>query len=247
MTVLAGLLTALPTGGQVVDLYVGRNWILSVVEDETGSQSAGVASTPKLIAPESPFQPGYHAHPSDPQPLVNLLTSADETAAAVGLATLNALLQPSHTALTTVDAADWLSEQCKGRNIAIFGRFPFIQDEIRAFAKRVFVFEQTPAAGEFGADAMPSLLPQADIVAITGSAIINHTIDSILPHIAPDSTVVVLGPSTPLAETLFQHGIDGLFGVRVSNIKQAVESVLAGDGFQAMQGLQRVSLFKNPD
>ena len=245
MTVLDTLLTDLPSGWRVSDVYVGANWVLSVVCQPDGTQQAGVASTPRQIAPESPFQIGHYAPNEKAEELVRLLSSPNMISAAVGLATLNALNQPAEDALTTFDAADWLSEKSTNRAIAIFGRFPFIEDEIRPFARRVWVFEQDTQAGEFDLNDIDSILPEAEVVAITGSSIINHTIDYILPHIQPQTMVAVLGPSTPLSAKLFACGVHAMFGVRVVDLQQVIASVTAGDGFQKIQGLQRVSLLKS--
>lgn len=245
MSVLETLLTDLPVGWHVSDVYVGANWVLSLVEGEAGQQRAGVAATPLQIAADSRFQIGHYSLDDDAQVVARLLLSEDEPAAAVGLATLNALNQPDETMLSTADAADWLSAQSAGRSVAVFGRFPFVDGEIRPFARQVWVFEQAPEAGEFGAADMATILPQAEVVAITSSSILNHSIDLILPHTKPDSTVVLLGPSTPLTVKLFDCGIAALFGVRVVDVEMVVESVMAGDGFQKMRGLQRVALFKS--
>jgi uncharacterized protein (DUF4213/DUF364 family) len=244
MTVVETLLANLPTGCHVTDLYVGVNWILSLVNDTAGTQLAGVASTPKQIAAESRFQIGHYALNEDAQASARLLLSDDPTTAAVGLATVNALNRHDETTLHHDDAANWLSAQSANRRIAVFGRFPFIDGEIRPYARNVWVFEQEPQGDELNVSEIARVLPQADIVALTGSTVINHTIDTILPHIKPGSLVVVLGPSTPLSAKLFTCGIDALFGVRVTDVQRVVESVLAGEGFQKMQGLQRVALFK---
>jgi uncharacterized protein (DUF4213/DUF364 family) len=92
---------------------------------------------------------------------------------------------------------------------------------------------------------MADIVPNADMVAITGSAIINHTIDGIMSHIKPTTLVTFLGPSTPLNKRLFACGIDALFGVWVADVERVIESVTAGEGFQKMQGLARKSLFKS--
>jgi hypothetical protein len=214
------------------------------VRDGEGNQQAGVAATPLEIAPDSHFQIGHYPLGEDAQNVAGLLLSQDGTEAAVGLATLNALNQPDETTLSTIDAADWLSAHSAGRSVAVFGRFPFIDDEVRPYARQVWVFEQSPHADEYSAVDMATILPQAELVAITGSSILNHSIDQILLHTAPDSTIVLMGPSTPLTAKLFTSGITALFGVRVADVQQAVVSVIAGDGFQKMRGLQRVSLFK---
>lgn len=246
MSVLETLLSDLPTGWRVTDVYVGLNWVLSLVNHADGRQRAGVASTPRQIAPDSRFQTGHYALNEASNAIAQLLRSEDATAAAVGLATINALNRHDEANLTSFDAADWLAAQSTNRQVAFFGRFPFIEDEIRPQAQDVWIFEQDRAAGEYDMADVATLLPKADVIAITGSTIINHTIDLILPHIRPGSLVVLLGPSTPLTEKLFRSGIDAMFGVLVEDVQQAVESVIAGDGFQKMRGLRRVSLCKAP-
>lgn len=242
-TVLDTLLSDVPTGWRVAEAYVGANWVLALVDDEAGTRRGGVAAAPLSIASHSPFQIGHYVLNTDAITIANLLRSDDQTSAAVGLATINALLQPAN--LSAFDAADWLAEQCANRTLAIFGRFPFIDAEIRPGARQVWVFEREPQPGEFGADDVARVLPQAEVVAITSSTIINHTVDSILPHISDKSLVVLLGPSTPLSEKLFTCGIHALFGVRVADVQQATETVLSGDGFQKMRGLRRVSLLRH--
>jgi uncharacterized protein len=244
MKVLEALLSNLPNDARVTDLYIGANWVLSIVKSADGILHAGVASTPSQIPVESSFQIGHHKVDEDFQIAARLLRWGNAIKAAVGLATVNALNQPDEALLSTVDAADWLSAQSGNKSVAIFGRFPFIQDEIRPHARQVWVFEQEPQADELSVSEMAGVLPQADIVAITSSTIINHTIDSILSHTRSDSMIVLLGPSTPLSSKLFDCSIDALFGVRVADLKQVVDSVLAGEGFQKIQGLQRVSMFK---
>jgi uncharacterized protein (DUF4213/DUF364 family) len=246
MNLLNTLLSDLPANWRVTAIYVGANWVLVVVKHPTGLQQAGVAAAPREIAPNARFQIGHYVLDEDARDFSRLLASPDITAAAVGLATINALNQPDETCLTTDDAADWLAAQTNNRSIAIFGRFPFINAEIRPHARQVWVFEQQPQADELDSSAIQTVLPQADLVAITGSAIINHTIDLILPFTRPDSTVVILGPSTPLSTKLLKYGITAIFGVRVINLQEVIDSVLAGEGFQKMRGLQRIALFKTP-
>ena len=243
MRVIDTLLSDVPLGGQVSDVYVGINWVLSVVQYNDGTRGAGVAGAPRALAPQADFPVGHYVLKQDAQTVIRFLLSDDESAASVGLATLNALNQRQGLALGDVDGADWLSAQCINRRIAFVGRFPFIDAEIRPFARHVWVFEQAPQGDELSAAQMATVLPQADVVAITSSSIINHSIDSIFAHLVPHSTIALLGPSTPLSAALFAKGVDALFGVWVADVEQVIASVSAGDGFQKMRGLQRKSLF----
>lgn len=239
-TVLETLLAEAPSGWRVTEICVGANWVLAVTSRADDSCRAGVAAAPLAIDPHSPFQIGQYTPDEDAYTVAQLLRSDDLASAAVGLATVNALLQPA--SLSAFDAADWLAARCANRTLAIFGRFPFIDAEIRPAAREVWVFEQAPHAGEYGADDVARVLPQADVVAITSSTIINHTLDAILAQVSPHSLVVLLGPSTPLSARLFTCGVHALFGVQVVNIQQAAESILTGGAFQKLRGLQRVSL-----
>jgi len=245
MTVLDKLLYTIKTGWIVTSVDVGNNWVLAQVQDEAGQLRAGVAAAPRTFPDVPAFPVGSHSPNVSAHKLTEGLRSSDPSASAVGLATLNAVNAPDEHQITTEDAADWLSEQTHNKAIAIFGRFPFIQDEIKPFASDVFVFEQTPNDGEYSAEDMPTVLPKADLIAITGTTIINHTIDDILQHTIDQQTVVVLGPSTPLTTLLFDFGIDVMFGVRVVDVDAVRESVQSHLGFQKVQGLQRVSLFRD--
>lgn len=244
MTVLDILLADVPTGWRVTDVHVGANWVVALVHHSDGTTRAGVAATPHPVASDAAFQPGHTALDRDAEQIAQGLRSPDMTAAAVALATLNALNQPDERLLTTDDAADWLSAQSAGRSIAIFGRFPFIEEEVRPFASRVWVFEQQPQPGELGGEAVGAVLPQADIVAITGSSVINHTIDGILGQVRHGCVTVILGPSTPLSVKLLDSGIDALFGVSAVDVPSLIRTVAAGSGFQKVEGLRRVALFR---
>jgi uncharacterized protein (DUF4213/DUF364 family) len=241
LTTLDVLLADLPAGWEVEQVTIGANWVLSVVASQD-KRRAGLASAPDESAP----WPGALPRGGDAARMAQRAASADQVEAAAGLATLNALLQPAPEALTAIDAADWLAEHGQGKGVAIFGRFPFIEDEIKPSARRVWVFEREPADGEYGERDIPAILPQADIVAITSSTLVNQTLDGILAHVASHSTLMMLGAGTPLSPRLFARGFDLLSGVIVRDIGRAMRSVEAGVSFRQMEGLQRVTLCKPP-
>lgn len=244
MSIIETLLANLPQNLRTQTIYTGENWVLALLCDEHGRQYAGVASAPHDFPDNAGFPIGQHSVDEDAAEIAQLLRSKDISEASAGLATVNALIQLENNSLSTADAADWLAQTCTDRKVAVFGRFPFVDDEVRPFAKEVRVFEQNPAAGEYHASQMPEILPQVDVVAITGSTINNHTIDDILTHTVSGNMIVIIGPSTPLTAKLFDLGINALFGVQVVDIEKAIASVQVGSNFRKMQGLRRVSLFK---
>jgi uncharacterized protein (DUF4213/DUF364 family) len=91
------------------------------------------------------------------------------------------------------------------------------------------------------------LLPQADVVAITSSALINHSLDRLLGLAASGALVTLLGPSTPLSPLLFDYGISILAGARVVDEEAALRTITQGGSFQQVQGVQLVTYFKDED
>src|SRR5687768_8416259 len=111
MPLLDVLLTDLPVAWLVSDIFVGANWVLALVRHVDGSKRAGVAAAPVIFPENAQYPIGHYMPNTEAAELTQLLRSDDPTAAAVGLATLNALQQPDETRLTRHDAADWLSAQ----------------------------------------------------------------------------------------------------------------------------------------
>jgi uncharacterized protein (DUF4213/DUF364 family) len=238
------LLASLPLGWQVQRIYLGHNWTLVVVQDETGRQRAGLASTPAAseVAGQASFGYGDNPAPADQAAQVaSLVQSLNPVEAAVGLAVLNALLEPDPTLIQELVPAEWLALHGRQRQVALVGRFPFIE-ELRPAVARLWVLELTPQPGEYGPERAAEILPQADIVVITASTLINQSLEGLLKLVRAEATVMLLGPSTPLTSLLFEFGIDLLSGVQVVDLEAALSSVTQGVIFRQMQGVRRVTM-----
>jgi len=72
------------------------------------------------------------------------------------------------------DLLNSLSVDAPVRSVLV-GHFPFIP-KLRPAVGQLWVIEQRPAEGDYPAEAAADLIPQADVVAITSSALINHTL-----------------------------------------------------------------------
>jgi len=83
------------------------------------------------------------------------------------------------------------------------------------------------------------------VVAITGTTIINHTIDQLLSFCRPETTVMILGPSTPLVPQLFNRGIKYLSGSRVIDEQDARLTIQQGAGFPQVKGVQVVTMIRD--
>jgi hypothetical protein len=164
----------------------------------------------------------------------------------IGVAAINSLLEIDETRAQELNAAEVLEQRGRGRDVALIGHFPFIE-QLRPVVGRLWVIELHPQEGEYPAEAAADLLPKADIVAITGSALINGTLDRLLALCQPSSTVMVLGPSTPLSPVLFEHGAHILSGTRILDEAALLRTVAQGASFHQVEGARRVTLVRQAD
>ena len=125
------------------------------------------------------------------------------------------------------------------------GHFPFIP-ALRDVASQLWVIEQHPSPGEHNPEDAAELLPQAEVVALTASALINQTMDYLLGLCNREALVMVLGPSTPLSPVWFERGVDILSGSIVVDEESAIRTVGQGATFQQVQGVKRVTIL-SPD
>jgi len=135
-------------------------------------------------------------------------------------------------------------ERGAGRRVAVVGHFPFVT-RLRQVAAHCDVLELRPRPGDLPADDATRILPQADVVALTSTSLINHTCDDLLPLCRPDAFVVMMGPSTPLWPGLFALGGDVLSGSRVTDIETVLRVAGQGATFRQLKrsGIRLVTMF----
>jgi len=162
--------------------------------------------------------------------------------ASIGMAVINSLIDIDEAKCVEENALDVMSLKGRGKNIAIVGRFPWIP-KLRALARTLWVIEQSPQEGELPAEAAAGVLPQADVVGLTGTSFINHTIDRLLA-LSKNSFVVMVGPTTPLLPVLFDYGVDILAGVKVVEPDKTIRSINQGAIFSQVEGVRLLTMVK---
>ncbi|MBW1766920.1 MAG: DUF364 domain-containing protein [Deltaproteobacteria bacterium] len=175
--------------------------------------------------------------------LAQLAHSESILEASVGMATINSLLEVEEENCVELNARDLLAEKGKDKKMAIVGHFPFI-NKLRDSSKELWVIEKNPREGDFAENEAENLIPAADIVGITGTALTNHTLGRLLELCNPDAYVVVLGDSTPLSPILFDHGVDAISGTKVINHELALRCVSQGANFRQINGTRRLTMMK---
>lgn len=245
MQLLTDLLATLPDAA-VVDVRIGLHWTAVVVENGD-TPRCGLAST--LAANHA-----QHGTPDVPQTgtlhtlsaheLASFAQNIDQpTLASVGIAAINALLPREPEKWVELNAEEKIAEHGAGKTVALIGSFPFIP-RLRERVGSLNVLDQHPQPGEHPASAAAEILPQADVIAITGMTLQNHTLANLLPLCRPDAFLMMLGPSTPLSPVPFQHGFSVLSGAVVTDIDAVLRGVSQGAVFRQLHklGVQLVNV-----
>jgi hypothetical protein len=239
MTLLDDLLDSLTDDAPVRSVLVGAHWTLVC------SRYGGLAST--LMGGHSHGHESVRdvgrLHEKTARELAEYTRSDNPLEVSIGVAAINSLLDVDESRCVQVNASEVLAERGRGKTVALVGHFPFIP-KLQTQVGKLVVIEQQPAEGEYPAEAAPELLPQADIIAITGSALVNGTLDGLLAVCPPGVPVMVLGPSTPLSPVLFEHGATILSGARVVDESAAALTISQAASFRQVSGVKLLTMRK---
>jgi uncharacterized protein len=233
MALLHELLDSLTFDAPLRSILVGVHWTVVC------SRNCGLASSLVGNEPHSheKVRDVGSLHHKSARELAEFALSDNLMEASIGVAAINSLIDVDIDQAVEVNAGQVLADRGTGKKIALVGHFPFIP-KLRQVAGQLWVIEQRPAEGEHPVEAAADLIPQAEIVALTGSAIINHTLDNLLELCHPDALVMVLGPSTPLSPLLFDYGVRILSGALVIDETNALKTISQGATFQQVQGVK---------
>jgi uncharacterized protein len=180
---------------------------------------------------------------------------------AVGIAAMNALADttwrrrphPQTERRLGVDAFD-ATEMRPGDKVVVVGAFaPFLR-ELKRRRQPFLVLEQDPAT--LKAEELPffrpaeqagSVVPDADVLLITGTTLINDTLEGLLRLAKPTARVTMVGPTVSLLPDAFlRRGADILGTVRITAPDEFLE-VLAegGSGYHFLgRSAQKVVLVR---
>jgi uncharacterized protein (DUF4213/DUF364 family) len=179
--------------------------------------------------------------PTGAKELARLSLSSRTLEAAIGVATINSMLPIEESLCMDLNAEDEIRAQGKGKRVAIIGHFPFVK-RLREEAKELWTFELPGREhpGDFSENEVEALLPQAEVVAITSTTLINHTLGGLLDLISPSAYKMMLGPSTPLSPVLFDNGFDAISGSIVVDRDLLLNCITQGANFRQVQGVRKV-------
>jgi uncharacterized protein (DUF4213/DUF364 family) len=162
--------------------------------------------------------------------------------ASIGMATINSLIDIDESKCIEKNAFEIILEKGKGKNVAVVGHFPWIP-KLRERIKNFWVLEQRLREGDLPAKEADRILPQCDVVGITGTSFINHTLEGLL-NLCKEAYVLLVGPTSPLSPILFDHGIDAICGSKVIDVEKVTRSISEGATFKEITGVKLLTMAK---
>jgi uncharacterized protein (DUF4213/DUF364 family) len=201
--------------------------------------AAGAAATPLRLIPEAVCCPSSAMAMPFPgklrgrraMELVRETEARSPIRRAVGIAVMNALAgmcwdrqpDPAVELRAGVDAFDAAGIR-PSDNVVVVGAFvPFLR-ALKQGGQRFTILEidpQTLKPDEMKyfrpAEQAAAVVPSADVVLMTGTALLNDTLEGLLALCRHDARVVVVGPTVSLLPAAYlRRGVDVLGGVRVT-------------------------------
>jgi uncharacterized protein len=211
---------------------------------------AGACATPIKTIPEAVCCPTSVAMPFPGKlrgrPALDLAKEAlgdHGIRRAVGIAAMNALADacwrrrphPETELRLGVDAFD-ATEMRPGDKVVVVGAFvPFLR-ELKRRRQPFLVLEKDPATLKPDelpffrpANEAPTVVPDADVLLVTGTTLINDTLEELLSLAKPMTRVTLVGPTVSLLPDAFlRRGADILGTVRVTAPDEFLEMLAEG-------------------
>ncbi len=113
--------------------------------------------------------------------------------------------------------------EAAGKKVATIGHFAYVERHMKDICT-LSILERNPLPGDYPDSAAEYILPQQDMVFITGCTITNKTLTRLLT-LSKNARTIITGPSTPMTDRLIAAGADDLAGfipLDYEGCKQAV-------------------------
>jgi len=202
---------------------------------ETEAELASQAGRGRIKGPFSPGTLRHHSlvdildHP-EKRPVFNSIRWALVNACSSHLeATISRRIRTDRDVLDYVDCSD-------GRRITLVGAFNSIMNALsqRSCTCRVLELKPEMIASPHRHLHVPvcdskTVLSASDTVIITGSTLVNRTLDSLLEAVSPSAQVVLIGPSAGVfPDLLFDRRVSLIGTIRITNADEVFRMVCEG-------------------
>lgn len=217
---------------RVAEMIIGGYRCLLITADGRGGLASLLSRGMKPAAPALLAQ--YRGRRL--REVAALVKSWDDLEAACGMAAINAQynhlprlrglqaqIYPPGT--ESGDIFELMLPRCRGKKVATVGHFS-PAGALYAPVCEFTVFEREPRPGDLPDAAAEYLLPEMEVVFITGMTLTNKTLPRLL-QLARDAFIVITGPSVPLTPALHAFGVDLISGFAIADLEKSRRAALS--------------------
>ena len=185
---------------------------------------------------------------------IRMVFSSNLIEVAVGVASVNALSQvsfekhPEKYVISNIDVLELISH---GDKVSMVGYFGPLIPKVLERTNEVFIFEKRTVTDNrvriVSPSNMPEILQSSDVILISGSTLVNKTLNRILRFAGKAREVVLLGPTASMIpHPLFRKGITAVMGVKIRDPNVMLRIVSEAGGTQQMLAkcAEKISLLK---
>lgn len=237
LKILEDILQCLKVDAQIHQVLVGVHWTT------VRSRHCGLASTMSEPPPhhDNQVRDVGRLHQKNALELAQYVFSNRLLEASLGMAAINSLIEVDESQCEPINAFEIIAAKGSDKNIGVIGHFPFIP-VLKKIAAKLWVFEKRLQEGDLPEEEMQLLLPRCNLVAISGTTLINHTFETVMKLCRKDAFKLMLGASTPMVPVLFDYGIDVLSGCQVIDPDRALSCISQGATFKQIEGIKLISM-----
>lgn len=157
--------------------------------------------------------------------------------ASIGVAAINSIINKQVENYEQNNIMELINIK-QDETFGMIGNFKPILKEVRKMTDKIYVFEKNKMddLNIYPESAIDEYLPKCDIVLITGTSVINKTIDNILEKTKNAREIYIVGPSTTLCLEVFKkYGVSVLAGSIVKSPLEILDIISQGGGTIAMK------------
>ncbi len=215
---------------EIVDVCVGVPFTYVVVGKDDQS-SLGAALTPMIelgfVERMDPPVEVYNLHADK---VVEWATSIHMIRRVIGMATVNAVSQ--YFLRSEIDEFDTglkptdILNEIGAERIAVIGYMRYLIEDLRRGGFDPIIFERdfTRRRDGFSDCLEPRMLPEMDALLITGSSLINDSLDFVLRFARRSKVNILIGPTAQVHPRLMSgFNVHYLYSCMVLNVEKAVE------------------------
>jgi uncharacterized protein (DUF4213/DUF364 family) len=219
----------------ICDLRIGLGYIgVRLDKQSTGLAALLFDALPQgcTIMPAA----GSYAGSKSAELLKFLITGKNPLEMAIGLATANALIEPPKDNIDDREATTYFHLQ-KGVKVTMVGLFSPLVARIQATGAELTVIEKNSARLNVLNDTEKGkALQNCDVAIITATTLLNGTFEETINSLGTPRCVAIMGPSTPLAPTIFRKTpVTHLGGAVVADSARVLQIISEGGGTPALR------------